>query len=301
MDGTYASLDFKQKEAIGGTCALGVASFVISHGFNWRSVFWFGAGIAIIGAAARTRMRETKNFADARHRVKKAMATNNTDIKVLRNNPIWNESFSRKTALSLFAIECAWPICFYFAYIYCGSLLKHSFNFTPEQVIQQNFIVSLVQLANWLLLIVLSYKIYPLKILKVKLIIFMSMVIFLPMILNNATAAWQVLLVQSFIVAFGFMGAPAISIFYKQIPIFKRFTYSTLIYALSRFTHIIAAFGFAYFSTYLGHWGILVLIIPAAIAFTYALRHFQEIDKVDFRDKFQSSPDILADPTLQST
>ncbi|MFP3017426.1 MAG: hypothetical protein ACEY3E_00565 [Candidatus Tisiphia sp.] len=33
--------------ALGGTFALGIASLVISNGFNWRNAFWVGAGVTV--------------------------------------------------------------------------------------------------------------------------------------------------------------------------------------------------------------------------------------------------------------
>lgn len=43
--------------AIGGTASLAIASLATSHGFNWRTAFWIGAGIGLVGAAARTKLR----------------------------------------------------------------------------------------------------------------------------------------------------------------------------------------------------------------------------------------------------
>ena len=40
--------------------------------------------------------------------------------------------------------------------------------------------------------------------------------------------------IQIFTVAFGFMGLPAMPAFYRHLPIFKRFTYASFMYALSR-------------------------------------------------------------------
>jgi MFS transporter, MHS family, proline/betaine transporter len=269
---------------LGGTVSLGIASLVTSYEFNWRTAFWLGAGIAIIGAAARTRLRETQDFADAKRRVKKALANTNQDPQILKENLIWNEKVNKKTALSLFFIECSWPVCFYFAYMYCGNILKVSFNFTPEQIIHQNFIVSIIQLISWIILAFLSYKIYPLKILKVKLIIFLAFIVVCPYLLYYVSSSFQILLIQSFVVIFGFMGTPAVPIFYKHLPIFRRFTYATFTYALSRaFIYIVTSFGFVYCSNYFGHWGILIIMIPTAIAFTYGLHHFETIEKVDFR------------------
>ena len=144
--------------ALGGVFALAVATFVTSFNFNWRIAFGIGAVVAIVGAVARTRLRETPDFADAKRRVKKALAQIKRDPKILKENVIWTEKVNKKTALSLFFIECSWPVCFYLAYMYCGNILKNLFHFTPEQVIHQNFIVSLIQLFAWVILSYLSYN-----------------------------------------------------------------------------------------------------------------------------------------------
>ena len=56
---------------LGGMIALAVASLVTSFGFNWRIAFLLGTIIAIVGAVARTALRETPEFTDAKRRVKK--------------------------------------------------------------------------------------------------------------------------------------------------------------------------------------------------------------------------------------
>jgi len=267
---------------LGGTVALGVASLVTSFGLNWRSVFWFGALVAVIGAIARTRLRETPDFADAKRRVKNAIIKAKYDPKILNQNVIWNEKVNKKTALSLFFIECSWPVCFYFAYMYCGNILKNSFHFTPEQVIHQNFIVSMIQLFSWVILAYLSYKIYPLKILKVRLVIFLIFISICPYLLDTITSSFHMMLIQSFIVVFGFMGTPAIPIFYKYFPVFRRFTYATFSYALSRaFIYVVTSFGLVYFSTFFGNWVVLVVMIPTAMTFVYAINHFETLERAN--------------------
>lgn len=265
---------------LGGTVALGVASIVTSFGFNWRMAFWLGALVAVIGAIARTRLRETPDFADAKRRVKKALLETKHDPQILKDNVIWNEKVNKKTALSLFFIECSWPVCFYFAYMYCGNILKTSFHFTPEEVIHQNFVVSMIQLFSWVIVAYLSYIIYPLKILKVRLAIFMIFIIICPYLLSTITSPFHMMLIQSFIVVFGFMGTPAVPIFYKHFPIFKRFTYATFTYALSRaFIYVITSFGLVYFSQYFGNWVVLIVMIPTSLTFIYALHHFEVLEK----------------------
>lgn len=278
---------------LGGTVALGVTSLVTQFGLNWRSAFWFGVVVAVIGAVARTRLRETPDFADAKRRIKNAMIKAKHDTASLEQNVIWNEKVSKKTAISLFFIECSWPVCFYFAYMYCGSILKITFHFTPEEVIHQNFIVSMIQLFSWFILAYLSYIIYPLKILKIRLVIFSIFIAICPYLLNNITSPFHMMIIQSVIVVFGFMGTPAIPIFYKHFPVFKRFTCATLTYALSRaFIYVITSFGLVYFSEVFGNWVVLVVMAPTAIAFACAIYHFETLEKAEQRRFYREDPDL---------
>jgi len=131
----------------GGTVALGIASLVTLEkgGISWRYAFLIGAVVAFIGTIARTTLRETPEFADARRRVKKTFKTMNKDIGVLETNPLWNIKVDKITAISMFFIQCAWPVCFYIAYIHCGNILQEVFMYSPEQVIHQNFFLSIVE------------------------------------------------------------------------------------------------------------------------------------------------------------
>jgi len=268
--------------SIGGSAALGIAFLSTSYGFNWRIAFWIGAVVALIGAVARTRLRETPDFINAQIKAKKAKEIKKA-VSRGRVNSIQEtntDKMKKQTALALFFIECSWPVCFYFSYIYCGRLLKSSFGLTAEQVIHQNLIVSTIQLLSFVVVAFLSYKIYPLKILKAKLLIFLGFIIVCPYMLYNASSPFQILLIQSFTVVFGFMGLPAMPVFYRHIPVLRRFTYATFMYALSRaFIYIVTSFGLVYCSHYFGHWGLLIIIIPTAIAFTYAIYYFEKLDK----------------------
>jgi MFS family permease len=137
--------------ALGSMAAIALAAFVTIGGLNWRIAFLIGALIAIVGSIARTKLRETPDFADAKRRIK------NTKVKTGKSKvqSVEQEKVSQKTSLALFLMDCMWPLCFYFSYVYCGSVLKNSFNFTSEQIIHQNFIVSLVQIVSLLLFVFL--------------------------------------------------------------------------------------------------------------------------------------------------
>jgi len=102
---------------LGGVFSLGLATYVTTYALNWRWAFWIGAIIAIIGTVARTKLRETKEFSDAKYRIERTVKSK-ANIEILERSKIWTEKLSKKTALSLFFIECSWPVCFYIAFIY---------------------------------------------------------------------------------------------------------------------------------------------------------------------------------------
>ncbi|MCC8372267.1 MAG: MFS transporter [Rickettsia endosymbiont of Pseudomimeciton antennatum] len=266
--------------SIGGLGALGVASLVTSHGFNWRLAFWLGAVVALIGSVARTRLRETPEFADAKRRVKKVFENTNTDTANLINHPMWQEKVNKKTVIALLLLQCAEPVCFYFTYVHCGTILKANFDYTTAEVIHHNFIIQIIKLLIVLIAAYLSYKIYPLLIVKVTLIICSIFIIFCPYLLNNINAPYQLFLIQFVIILFEECLVTAGPIFYKRFPVFKRFTYVGIVRAVSRaFTYVITTFAFTYVTNHFGNWGLLFIMIPTIIGFAYGLFHFEKLTK----------------------
>ncbi|MFV9936935.1 MAG: MFS transporter [Rickettsia endosymbiont of Haemaphysalis japonica] len=242
---------------LGGMIALAIASLVTSFGFNWRIAFWIGTIVAIIGAVARTALRETPEFADAKRRLKRNIKLIYGNCDILKHNPIYNEKINWKIILFLLLISCGWPMCFYFTYIYCGNILKTSFNFTSKQVIHQNFIVSIINFCTYLILTYLSYIIYPLKILKIKLVAFFIFTLACPVLLNNVTTSFHVFLIQSFVMIFFLSANPAMPIFLKYFPVFKRFRAASIVFALSTtLMNITISFGLVYLTEYFKHWGL---------------------------------------------
>lgn len=277
----YPVVSFVAIASVVGTVgALAIATAVLAMGLEWRIAFWIGASIAMIGAVARTALRETPEFADAKRRLKSAYEKTNIDQETLKNNLVFNEKADKKTTYLLFLINCVWPVCFYFAYMHCSGILKNSFGYSAKAVIHHNLMVSIVQLVGLLVIAFLSYKVYPLKILKVKLIIFSVFILFCPYLLGKVTCPLYLFLIQSSIVLFSVDTVPAVSIFFKHFPVFKRFTYSSLIYASSRaLMYIITSFGLVYLTESLGNYGLLVVIIPLNIGCFFGLRHFENLEK----------------------
>jgi hypothetical protein len=248
---------------------------------GWRIVFLIGALVALIGSIARTTLRETPDFADAKRRISNAISQANEDPACLKKNIIMKEKINPKTALSLFLIQCTWPACCYFFYIHCGSILKNSFGFTAEQIISQNFIVSIAQLVGDSFIAYLCYKIYPLNILKTKLIVFTAFILCCPYLLNNISSSYAMLLIQMFAVVFVPTVYPATPIFYIHFPIFKRFTWPCLVHSLSRaLMYVITSFGIIYLVKYFDNYGILIIMLPILLGYIFGLFHFVKLEKV---------------------
>ncbi|WP_342278520.1 MFS transporter [Candidatus Tisiphia endosymbiont of Myopa tessellatipennis] len=266
--------------SLGGFAALGVSSLAIKQNFNWRYAFWAGAGIALVGSIARTKLRETPDFANAKSRVKNIIKKAGFNHDSIESNPIVQEKVKIKSSISLFLIQCAWPVCFYFIYFHCSNILKSSFGYSGEQIVDHNFIISIVQVLSFIIWTYLSCYIYPLILLKVKLIIFSIIVLIFPYLLNNLNSPSDLLILQLVTIMFSLSYSSAMPIFYKHFPVFKRFTYASFLYALSRaFIYVITSFGLVYLTNYFGNYGILIVIVPTILGFAFGLNHFGNLEK----------------------
>lgn len=266
--------------SFGGSFALAIATFVTSFGLNWRIAFWIGAGVAIIGTMARTSLRETQEFVNAQKTLKDMLESCSQESSILIQNPILHEKVNIKRSFSLFCVSCAWPVCFYFIYIYCGNILKTSFNYTAEQVIHHNLIISIATLLGSATWSFLSYYVYPLKIAKAKLIVFSVSILFFPYLLTNIDNAFYFLLIQLFLAFFAVSELPTNPILFKHFPVFSRFTYASFMYAISRtIMYIVTSLGIVYLVEYLNYWGVLIIIIPVLILYAFGLFHFEKLEQ----------------------
>ena len=265
---------------MGAIFALGISSLATAYGFNWRMAFWVGAGVALIGTIARTALRESPEFADAKRRIKSIAERCNEDSKHLEDSPFYTEKVNKKTTLAYFLIQCSSLVFFYFTFIYSGQILKNIFDYDPHQILFHNFLFGVFQLFAWSILrTYLSSKVYLLRILQVALVTTSVLVLALPFWLNNLQSALQLFLIQALMVVFFANDLPALPIFFKHFPVFKRFTYTSFLFALSRAcVYVITSFGLTYLVRYFGYWGLLVLMVPILIGYGYGLSHFKQLE-----------------------
>lgn len=274
--------------SLGGTVALGLATLVTSFYLNWRLAFWMGAGIALVGAVARTRLRETPDFLKMkRQKMRETIAELKKENELptahqssLNHKATWKEPIKSKTLLAYFFIHCGYPLSFYLGYIYFNPMLKDHFEYSPEGIIVHNFYLSLFMLFASMILIVLSCKVHPLKILKVRWIFTFLLMAVLPFLIVNITTSTQLFFVQALILTFNATGLPADAVFYYHLPIFRRFTFASFLYALSRaLMYAITSFGLVYLGSYFGSFGLWFITLPITLGYLYGILHFIKLER----------------------
>lgn len=260
---------------VGTMVALAVATAVLTFGMEWRIAFWVGAGVAVVGSVARTRLRETPEFLAGKEKYEKRkklnlQAENKTDI--LAKTPF-------KTLAAYFLISSGPPTCLYFSYMYFASFLKNS-GLSNEFVIRQNFFLSIIELLAVFGIIYLSTKYHPLKILKNRAILYLSLVAIFPIFLWIFPDYYCIFFIQSLSVIITLSGVPAAPIFIRHFPVLKRFTYITFIYAISRAViFVVTSFGLVYLTEYFGHLGANFILIPVTVGFLWAVHYFEQLEE----------------------
>jgi MHS family proline/betaine transporter-like MFS transporter len=249
---------------LGSTFALFISFFFTTYASsNWRAIFWTGASIAVLGSIARVRLRETGDFIEAKIAEKKDGAIS---------------TIARKTLLAYGLISFAWPLFFFTAYVYCGNLLKTKFGFTSEQLIQHNLIVTSIDLIEVVALCILSSRIFPLVILRYRWLANIGLICAVPFLLDIASSPLHVGMIQVMCLGFGLSPHPAFAVFFEHFPILKRCSYVALLYATAHsIMYIITSFGMIYLTSYMGHYGLWVIMIPVSCGFYFGLTHFEKI------------------------
>jgi MFS family permease len=275
---------------LGGVAALGFANILMSYGekygISWRYAFVGGAVVAFIGIGARIRLRETADFVNFKKLQKQTLENNNAtkeEKEKIFNYPIFNYKLPvfHRTKVAFFLIQCAHPLCFYFIYGYCANILKMKFGCSPADIIHNNFIVSLFELTKMLIIMpILSYYIYPLKILKVKLALFFFGFLGASYFLTTATTPNDIFLIQATFSLIAIGSGPAIPIFYSYFPTGERSTAAATIYAIARaLTYAITTFGAALLTEHFGYLGLLLLFLPIFSGYLFGLNHFSKLEK----------------------
>jgi MFS transporter, MHS family, proline/betaine transporter len=272
---------------LGGSTALLIGIVVLKLHMSWRIVFLVGCIIALVGSSARRRLKETVEFSDFKRRMNNAINEANIDglgkvaSKLKRTNPVWKEKTDWRMSLAYFCIYSGGPLCFYVSYVYSAGILKRVFHFSAEQILMHNF---KLQMLAWLgaaiPLTILCKYFKPLSLVKYRAIIALLLT---PLVSFTAAGfsnnIYLFYVVQGLSVIFCLGQLPAAPILFKHFPILRRFTYSSLLYSLSRAVmYLITSMGLVYLVDFFGPFGIVMLSLPAAICFLWGVDYFEKLE-----------------------
>ncbi len=272
--------------AVGSMAALGVALLTTIYFLNWRYAFVFGAVIAVVGAAARTRLKESTEFSDMQHRMKKIIEESREDNFDSATNYIIEKKREFMGdipwihSLAYFCTGVGWPACFYYIYMYYANILKTKFGYSGEEIIIHNFKVSIYFAIISLAIVYLTRIFHPLKIAKFRNYVFLIGLIPMLYIGVSPSSIWEVVFLQAYCGAFCLTTFPADPVIFHHFPIFRRFTCVAMSYAISRaLMYLVTSFGLIYLSNWFGDWGLLVLFLPCTLASLWGFSHFQKLER----------------------
>jgi MFS family permease len=255
---------------LGSTFALLVGSvfLLIDSTEGWRTAFYFGAAIAVIGSVARTQLRETPEFLQEKKQAKS---------KPVKLNQLLPSPQTRKYFFCYLGVECLRPLYFYFSFIYLGQFLRTHFGYSAAEVIHHNLFISGVEAIAILVYGRMALKIYPLDILKVRGLLFLGFAFCLPFLINHASTPFHLFLIQCGLLILGEGVTPAHALFLKAFPIIGRYTQAALAYAISRIvTTILTSYGCVFIGEYYGIAGITGFLIMAILLHLYSIYQFSK-------------------------
>jgi MFS family permease len=248
--------------------ALGVGTIAIKYGFNWRIAFLIGSLIALVGSMARSALRETPEFVDAKKRM------------LIKETSMDSRKIDKKIAFSYLFLECTWPVWVFVIYIYCANALKNDFGYSAFEIIEHNLYVSLAGLASCFTVIYFTNKIHPIQIMKI--IVWTFCIFFIPLIylLAENYTVTNIFILQYFMILISPTTVPGDPIILKHFPVLKRFFATSMLYAVSRIiVYFFTSFGTLYFTESFGVYGLLVVITPAVICYLYGLNTFYQLER----------------------
>ncbi len=258
---------------LGAFMALAVASFAISSSLDWRLAFYIGAGIAVVGLAARTRMRETPEFVDYKRRLQIKEVMNNYPLKA-------KEEKLDKKAVTFSLISAFGSIVAYCAaYIFAGDFMESQLGFTAEEVINQNLKVSIVVVIMGLITLNFLRKYHPLKIFTKVIVFYAIFLPFLPYLLNFGRNPYIMTLLQVMMILPNFACNCTDMLFMRYFPVTKRFTTTALLGGIANLQFAFIPLLFIPMTEFFGNYGLLCLFVPGLITTVASMSYLITMEK----------------------
>ena len=264
---------------VGGMAALLITTYVINVAGNWRTAFWIGSCIAVIGTVARVRLRETPDFCnhlkDLRLKIKDSKKSM---FKFLYQGCL--QEIKNKKSLAYIAIMQPFPVSFYVAYIYFNIYLKKTYNLSPEYLVTHNLKTSIVSVVFNLGLCWIVTKYRPLELYKAKIYVFIAILILTIFTLNYNPSYMDISLIQIAFITIGLDTLPTNGVYIQNFAMAQRFTVVSITWAVSRMTaHLIFISGLVYLNEIIGFNALLVVYTPLIAMAWWGLKYFEKLEK----------------------
>jgi hypothetical protein len=164
--------------------------------------------------------------------------------------------------------------------MYFNPILKEEFGYSSEDIIRHNFFLSIIMVIFYIFWAFLCSRIHPIKILKIRGILFLLLMVSLPFLIIAIPNPIVLFFIQALILLTPLDGMPADAVFIYHFPVFRRFTYTSFLYAISRaLMYIIISFGLVYLGEYFGSFGLWFITLPITVAYLYGVLHFERLER----------------------
>jgi MHS family proline/betaine transporter-like MFS transporter len=264
----------------GRFAAVVIANIFIHMGGNsWRTAYLVGAIVALLGAYARSSLKETPEFADAKRRLNNSAAELNSNLR--SSHPLLKDKLDKKDAFYLFILKCGEALGVYYIYSYCAQALRN-LGLPNDECINYATYASTANIIRGIVFMLLIFYFNPLKIIKFTTHGAPIFFILVPLLLQNFTSPSVIFFSQIALLIFIISDYPASPIIYKRFPVLQRFTSVLMISALSRaITWPVCAYGISFLTQkhLFGHYGLYAIFLPMSVLSIMAVRHFIKANK----------------------
>lgn len=215
--------------SLGGlvACGIGALCLVMSPENGWKVAFYIGSGVAVVGTIARKTLKETPEFVKSlekwNHKKNNRKASDLYKVITYKNRNI----------PSLFAMYLFPAVGFYFSLAYIPTVLIDQFGLTSSRVMVQTTIILFITMCAEITYGLLGLKFHPFKIIRVKLITLLCLMPLVVLFVGNTKSVATLTMIQLLVIVLGQGLTPATPIINKSFPVFGRYTYLLIIWALS--------------------------------------------------------------------
>ncbi len=257
--------------SFGGLAACGVGAICVflSPENGWKIPFYIGSGVAVLGTIARRTLKEAPEFVRALE--KRAPKRKFLDLYL-------SLDFKNRNIPALFALYLFPAMAFYFSLAFLPSVLSNQLGISADRIMAQTTLVLFIVMCAEVGYGLLGLKFHPFNILKFKLFSLLALMPVMAVTINGFTSAMTIFVIQVVVLCLGQGLSPATPLINKSFPIFGRYTYLLLIWAVS---HSLIYLITAYICDHIASFqGICLLLFVAALISLGGVYAFVPKDKM---------------------